>query len=136
MLKIYYTQSLMRRITSTFDEYLSFVSHNFESWKSSGAVAVKFELAYLRDLQITNPQRESAERVYTIYAQSSEPSSEEYRILQDYLFRHLAHEAGRLGLPVHIHCSIGAGSYFRTSNADPLALESVFNDPVLRRTKF
>ena len=39
-------------------------------------------------------------------------------------------------MPVHIHCSIGAGSYFRIANANPLALESVFNDPTLRRTKF
>ncbi len=136
LLRGYLTAAQMRRTPATFDEYLSFVSHTLESWKSSGAVAVKFELAYLRDLQISNPSRESAERVYTIYAQSSEPSPEEYKILQDYLFRHLAREAGRLGLPVHIHCSIGPVSYFRTSNADPLALESLFNDPALRRTKF
>jgi uncharacterized protein len=136
LLKGYLAGAQMRRPPSTFDEYLSFVSHTLESWKSSGAVAVKFEMAYLRDLQISNPPRESAERVYTIYAASSEPSPEEYKILQDYLFRHLSHEAGRLGLPVHIHCSIGAGSYFRTSNADPLALESLFNDPALRKTKF
>jgi hypothetical protein len=136
LLKGYLAAAQMRKIPSTFDDYLSFVSHTLESWKSSGAVAVKFELAFLRDLQISHPPRESAERVYTIYAQSSEPSVEEYKILQDYLFGHLAREAGRLGLPVHIHCSIGAGSYFRTSNADPLALESVFNDPALRKTKF
>ncbi len=136
LLKGYLVGAQLRRTPSSFDEYLSFVSHTLESWKSSGAVAVKFEMAYLRDLQISNPPRESAERVYTIYAGSSEPSAEEYKVLQDYLFRHLAHEAGRLGLPVHIHSSIGAGSYFRTSNADPLALESLFNDPALRKTKF
>ncbi len=136
LLKGYLAGAQMRRIPPSFDEYLSFVSHTLESWKSSGAVAIKFELAYLRDLQISNPPRESAERVYAIYAQSSEPSADEYKILQDYLFRHLAHEAGRLGLPVHIHCSIGPVSYFRDSNADPLALESVFNDPLLRKTRF
>lgn len=136
LLKDYLTAAQIRRIPSNFDEYLSFVSHTLESWKSSGAVAVKFELAYLRDLQISNPPRESAERVYSIYAQSSEPSPEEYKMLQDYLFRYMAREAGRLGMPVHIHCSIGVGSYFRDSNADPLALESVFNDPILRKTRF
>lgn len=136
LLKGYLTAAQMRRIPPNFDEYLSFVSHTLESWKSSGAVAVKFELAYLRDLQISDPPSESAERVYSIYAQSSEPSAEEYKILQDYLFRHLAREAGRLGLPVHIHSSVGAGSYFRDSNAHVLTLESVFNDPRLRKTKF
>ncbi|MBV9158238.1 MAG: amidohydrolase family protein [Acidobacteriaceae bacterium] len=125
-----------RRLPSAFDDYLTTISHRIETWKSGGAVAVKFELAYLRDLQIGNPQKQNAERVYSIYAQSSEPTPDEYKILQDYIFRHIAREAGRLQMPVHIHTSIGAGSYFRDSNADPFALEGVFNDPALRRTKF
>lgn len=136
LLKRYLSAAQLTKLPSNFDDYLTFVSHTLESWRASGAVAVKFELAYLRDLQISNPQRENAERVYSIYAQSSEPTPEEYKILQDYLFRHIAREAGRLGIPVHIHCSIGAGSYFRDSNANPFELESVFNDPTLRKTKF
>ena len=136
LLKRYLSEAQLRKVPTNFDDYLSFVSHTLESWKASGAVAVKFELAYLRDLQISNPQRENAERVYSIYAQSSEPTVEEYKILQDYLFRHIAREAGRLNLPVHIHSSIGAGSYFRDTNANPLAMESLFNDPTLRKTKF
>ena len=50
---------------------------------------MKFEFAYLRDLHIGNPQKENAERVYAIYGRSSEPSSDEYKILQDYLFRYI-----------------------------------------------
>src|SRR5581483_5734851 len=73
---------------------------------------------------------------YSIYAQSSEPTAEEYKILQDYIFRHIARQAGRLGMPVHIHTSIGVGSYFHDANANPLALEPLFNDPSLRKTKF
>ncbi len=136
LLKRYLASAQMSRLPASFDDYLAFVSHTLESWRASGAAAVKFELAYLRDLQISNPQRENAERVYSIYAQSSEPTPEEYKVLQDYLFRHIAREAGRLQMPVHIHCSIGAGSYFRDANADPLALESIFNDSALRKTKF
>ncbi len=136
LLKRYLSAAQLAKLPPSFDDYLAFVSHSLESWRASGAVAVKFELAYLRDLQISNPQRENAERVYSIYAQSSEPTPEEYKILQDYLFRHIARESGRLGLPVHIHCSIGAGSYFRDANANPFALESVFNEPALRKTKF
>ncbi len=130
------TASGARKLPSNLDEYLTFISHTLSSWKAGGAVAVKFEFAYLRDLQISNPPRESAERVYAIYAQSSEPTPEDYKLLQDFIFRYISLEAGRLGLPVHIHSSIGAGSYFQTSNADPLALQSLFNDPNLRRTKF
>lgn len=136
LLRGYLGSAQFSRLPGNFDDYLTFVSHLLANWKANGAVAVKFELAYLRDLQISNPQRENAERVYSIYAQSSEPSPEEYKILQDYLFRHIAREAGSLGLPVHIHCALGAGSYFRDANANPLALEPLFNDPSLRRTKF
>ncbi len=125
-----------RKLPSNLDEYLTFISHTLSSWKAGGAVAVKFEFAYLRDLQISNPPRESAERVYAIYAQSSEPTPDDYKLLQDFLFRYISLEAGRLGLPVHMHSSIGAGSYFQTSNANPLALQSLFNDPNLRKTKF
>ncbi|MDQ2843727.1 MAG: amidohydrolase [Acidobacteriota bacterium] len=132
----YMQAAQLRHLPPNLDDYLTFVSHRLESWKSQGAVALKFEMAYLRDLQISHPQKENAERVYAIYAQSSEPTPDEYKILQDYIFRYIALQAGRLDLPVHIHCSIGAGSYFRDSNAEPFQLESLFNDPALRRTKF
>jgi uncharacterized protein len=121
---------------ATFDEYLSFVSHQMGHWKSEGAVAVKFELAYLRDLNIANPTRASAERVYALYSQSSQPTIDEYRTLQDFLFHFVSSEAGRLGLAVHIHCAAGFGSYFRTGNGDPTQLDEVFNDPALRKTTF
>jgi hypothetical protein len=119
-----------------FDDYLIFVTHTLEKFKADGAVALKFELAYLRDLAISDPRKEDVERIYTIYVQNAEPSADEYKIVQDYLFRYIAHEAGRLGLAIHIHTSIGAGSYFREANANPLALEPLFNDPTLRKTKF
>jgi uncharacterized protein len=136
LLRGYLDAAQYKRLPGSFDDYVTFVSHMLSSWKATGAVAVKFELAYLRDLQISNPRREDAERVYSIYARSSEPPVEDYKILQDYMFRHMAKEAGRLGLPVHIHCALGGGSYFRDGNANPFALEPVFNDPSLRRTKF
>lgn len=136
LLKGYMDSAQLPRLPATFDEYLTFVSHRLENWKSNGAVAVKFELAYLRDLQIGNPQRESADRVYSIYSRGSQPAMEEYKILQDYLFRQIAAEAGRLGMPVHIHCALGAGSYFRAANANPVQLDPLFNDPLMRKTKF
>ena len=57
-------------------------------------------------------------------------------MLQDYLFRYIAAECGRLGMAVHLHTMAGAGSYFDVSGANPLLLESVLNDPELRKTKF
>ncbi|MBV9304053.1 MAG: amidohydrolase family protein [Acidobacteriaceae bacterium] len=136
LLKGYMANAQMQKLPVSFDDYLTFVSHQLESWKSGGAVAFKFELAYLRDLDIGNPQKENAERVYSIYSQSSAPSDDEYKMVQDYVFRHIAHEAGRLGLPVHFHCALGAGSYFRDATGNSLALEPLFNDPGMRKTNF
>ncbi|MBV9760818.1 MAG: amidohydrolase family protein [Acidobacteriaceae bacterium] len=136
LLSGYLESAQMRALPATFDEYTAFVSHRLETWKAQGAVAVKFELAYLRTLEVRDVQRENAERVYSIYARGSEASPEEYKILQDYMFHHIAQEAGRLGMPVHIHCALGAGSYFRAANGNPIQLDGVFNDPSLRKTKF
>jgi uncharacterized protein len=136
LLRRFLASAQLQALPASFDEYLGFVSHMLQNWRASGAVAVKFEMGYLRDLQISDPQRENAERVYSIYARGSEPAPEEYKIVQDYLFRHIAHEAGRLGMPVHIHCALGAGSYFRAANANPMQLDPLFNDASLRKTKF
>lgn len=136
LLKSYLGSAQLRTLPANFDDYLRFVSHMLQSWRANGAVAVKFELGYLRNLQISDPQRENAERVYSIYARGSEPAAEEYKIVQDYLFRHIAREAGRLGMPVHMHCALGAGSYFRAANANPIQLDALFDDPSLRKTKF
>ena len=66
----------------------------------------------------------------------SSPPEDEYKTLQDFLFRFIASECGRLGLAVHLHTMAGAGSYFEIAGANPLLLESIFNDPELRRTRF
>jgi predicted TIM-barrel fold metal-dependent hydrolase len=39
-------------------------------------------------------------------------------------------------MAVHIHAAAGAGGYFDVGGANPLRLESVFDDPELRKTKF
>ena len=56
--------------------------------------------------------------------------------LQDFLFRYSAEECGRLGMAVHIHTMAGAGGYFHVAAANPLLLESVLNEPDLRKTHF
>ena len=77
-----------------------------------------------------------AARVYARYARGGAPTAAGYKPLQDFLFRHVAREAGRLGLVVHVHVLTGAGSYFSLRTAHPLLLEQVFNDPTLRKTNF
>lgn len=121
----------------TLAEYLSrVVTPTLEKHKQAGAVAEKFEAAYLRSLQFDTVDRAVADRVYSRFAAKGAPPAADYKPLQDFLFRYIAAECGRLGMAVHIHTMAGAGSYFDIAGANPLLLESVLEDPALRRTRF
>ena len=74
--------------------------------------------------------------MYSKNVNGGEPSLENYKLLQDFIFYYIAKEAGRLGMAIHIHSFPGAGNYFVAAGCDPLLLEPVFNDPELRNTKF
>jgi len=121
----------------TLDEYLSMVvTPALERHKQGGAVAEKFEAAYLRSLEFDQVDRADAVRVYAAAVGKPAPADDDYKRLQDFLFRYIAAECGRLGMAVHIHTMAGAGSYFDVSGANPLLLQSVLNDSNLRKTKF
>jgi predicted TIM-barrel fold metal-dependent hydrolase len=120
----------------TLDEYLAkVVTATLERQKRGGAVAVKYEAAYLRSLEFDDVGRDKAQQVYAV-SRDGVPADAEYKQLQDYIFRYIAGECGRLGLTVHIHAAYGAGGYFHVGGANPLLLESVLNDPKLRKTNF
>src|SRR5215510_1056020 len=112
------------------------VTATLERHKRDGAVAAKFEAAYLRRLDFDEASEAEARRVYEKYVKGGEPPAAEYKTLQDYLFRYIAPECGRLGMAVHIHALDGAGSFYKQSGSNPLLLESAFNDPGLRKTNF
>jgi hypothetical protein len=119
---------------ATLREYLArVVTPTLERQKQGGAVAEKFEAAYIRSLAFDPVDRAAADR---IYAQKGPLGEAEYKPLEDYLFRYIAAECGRLGMAVHIHTMAGAGGYFDVQGANPLLLESVLNDPALRKTNF
>ena len=124
-------------LPATLSDYLArVVTPELERHKRGGAVAEKFEAAYLRSLAFDAVERAAADRVYARYAGRGVPPDAEYKQVQDYLFRYIAAECGRLGMAVHIHCDAGAGSYFEIAGANPLLLESVLEDPALRGTRF
>ena len=75
-------------------------------------------------------------RVYARYVRGGTPSHAEHKTLEDFLFRYIAREAGRLHMAVHIHSFEGAGGFYRAAGSDPLLLESAFNDSTLRGTSF
>ncbi len=107
-----------------------------ELQRKNGAVAIKFEAAYLRSLDFAPAKEADAARVYARYVKGGVPTDAEYKTLQDYLFRYIAREAGRLGMAVHFHTGGGCGGYFQMEGSNPLLLDSVFNDPTLRKTNF
>jgi uncharacterized protein len=127
----------MEKLPATLAEYLAHVvTLTLESQKQGGAVAVKFEAAYLRSLAFDRVDPIVAERVYRQYAGRSAPAAADYKPLQDYLFHYVARECGRLRLVVHLHTMAGAGGYFDVAGANPLLFEPVLDDPDLRKTKF
>jgi uncharacterized protein len=119
-----------------FDDYLRFVRESLARLKADGAVAVTFEAAYLRSLHFADPPQHQARRVYERYLHSTKVPEDEYRDLQDYLFRYLLREVTRLGLPVQVHTGFGVGNGFSFTGALPLQLENIFNDPHYRGTIF
>jgi predicted TIM-barrel fold metal-dependent hydrolase len=136
LLKRYVKECGLAEPPASLEEYLQkVVTPTLERHKRGGAVAVKFEAAYLRSLEFDNPSQAEAGRVY--FGSRNVPVSDAaYKRLQDFIFRYIARECGRLGLPVHLHSAAGAGGYFRVQGANPLLLESVLNDPKLRKTNF
>ena len=135
LLKRYYEQVEVARPRS-FEAYLRFLHESLGRLKTDGAVAVKFEAAYLRSLRFNDPSGRQARRIYGRYRNTTEVPLEEYRDLQDYLFRYLLQEVAKLGLPVHIHTGLGIGNTFRLSEAHPLQLENILSDTQYRQTRF
>ncbi|HEX8071940.1 MAG TPA: amidohydrolase family protein [Pyrinomonadaceae bacterium] len=121
----------------TLDLYLSrVVTPTLAQRKREGAIAIKFVAAYMRPLDFTAVPQAEAARVYACYARGGTPPWAEYKRLQDFLFRRVVAEAGRLGLVVHVHTGGGCGHFYNLTNGNPLLLESVLNDPALRGTTF
>jgi hypothetical protein len=122
---------------ATLDQYLKqVVTPTLERHKSAGAVAEKFEVAYLRSFDFTDPPRAEVEQVYARWVGGGRPDPASYKLLQDFLFRYIAMECGRLGMPVHLHTFGGFGGYYSINGGNPLLLEPLFNDPRLRKTNF
>jgi hypothetical protein len=127
----------IQALPHTLDAYVSsVVIPTLQHMKRDGAVAVKFEAAYLRPLDFGNPSHDAAAAVYARAIGGGPPAHADYRAVQDYLFRTIAREAGRLGLVVHIHCLGMFGGYYHSGGSNPLQLEDVFNDSTLRATHF
>jgi hypothetical protein len=128
----------LTKLPPTLDAYINqLVLPTLRRQHDHGAIAAKFELAYLRSLAIGNPTKAEAATIYAKYIDTNtSPDPATYKPLQDYLLRTIALESGRLGMAVHFHSMAGAGSYFSIAGGNPMNMEPLFNDPALRHTNF
>lgn len=117
------------KLPPSLDAYLKTIATPvLERQKRMGAVAIKFVAAYYRSLDFEPSTEKEARAIYAKYFAGGEPSPAEYKKFQDFVFRYLLGEAGRLGLAVHIHTGGGCGHFFTLRTSDPILLEPVIND--------
>src|SRR5712675_1814885 len=136
VLQRYMQQENVSALPADLAGYEAFVRQTLADNQKKGGVAMKFEAAYFRSLYFSDPPREKAEAIYAKYHAGGVPSNDDYRILQDYIFRVLIDQAGKLNLPIHFHSAVGIGDYFSLRNGHPLNLENVLRDPRYAKTKF
>jgi len=132
----YMQQENISALPADLAAYEAFVRQTVTDNQKKGGVAMKFEAAYFRSLYFGDPPREKPAAIYAKYHAGGVPSSEDYRTFQDYIFRVLIDQAGKLNLPVHFHSAVGIGDYFSLRNGNPLNLENVLRDPRYAKTKF
>ena len=136
VLQRYMKQEGVSGLPADLAGYEAFVRQTVADNQKKGGVAMKFEAAYFRSLYFRDPPRELAEAIYAKYHSGGVPPEEEYRTFQDYIFRVLIDQAGKLKLSVHFHSAVGTGDYFSLRNGNPLNLENVVRDPRYSNVKF
>jgi len=136
VLQRYRKQENVSALPADLKGYEEFVRHTIQDNQKQGGAAMKFEAAYFRSLYFSDPPRERAEAIYAKYHAGGVPAEDEYRAFQDYIFRVLIDEAGKLQLPVHFHSAVGIGDYFSLRNGNPLNLENVLRDPRYSKVNF
>ena len=136
VLQRYMKQENVNGLPANLAGYEAFIRQMLADNQKKGGVAMKFEAAYFRSLYFRDPPREKAEAVYGQFRAGGAPSEEDYVTFQDYVFRVLIDQAGKLKLPVHFHSAVGIGDYFSLRNGNPLNLENVLRDPRYSNVKF
>ena len=136
MLRRWMQQVNVNKLPASFADYLNFIDRVLEDNSKRGGIAMKFEVAYFRPTTFSDPSSAQAEEIYQRFVNGGIPTEKEYRTFQDFIFRYLVQDGGRLHLPVHIHTAVGIGDYFNLSQSNIMNLESVLRDPRYASTTF
>ncbi len=137
MLARYKKQEGVEGLPKDLAGYEDFVRRTMtDNQQKHGGVAIKFEAAYFRSLYFSDPPRAHAEAIYNKYRAGGVPTAAEYKEFQDYIFRRMVDQAGKLHLPMHFHSCVGIGDYFSLRNGDVLNLENVLRDQRYKNVTF
>src|SRR5713226_8701131 len=136
MLVRYKKQMNVDSLPADLAGYENFVRNTMADNQKRGGVAIKFEAAYFRTLYFSDPPREKADAIYAKYHSGGDPAAEDYRLFQDYIFRVIVDQAGKLKLPVHFHSAVGIGDYFSLRQGNVLNLENVLRDARYKNVVF
>ena len=133
-LQAFFKEGGLAQAPADLPSYVRFVDATLRRWQQQGAVGIKFWDAYLRTLRIADVQEPYAAALYA-KGRTAPLSRDEYVAVQDYLWRHILLEAGKINLPVHIHSSLGVPPFLRTLESDVRNLEDVLTDPRFFQTQ-
>ncbi len=138
-LKPFFIAARTYTLPKTLDEFLKrIVTPGLERWLGGGAVGVDVAIAEYRPINFDEVNAEVARAAYgrLVVAGELGASAADLKAFQDYTFRYIAREAGRLGLVVHIHTGMARGAGRDVGNGNPLLLEPMLNDPNTQKTRF
>jgi uncharacterized protein len=116
------------RPITTLDEYIDVCRDIFTRLKNWGAVGMKDQSAYGRDLRFDNVPKSNAERLFNTLMEDPRCSLgwPEAQPLDDYLFHAFMRIARDLDLPVQIHTGHMAGARNDVAKANAVKLTNVF----------
>lgn len=99
----------------TLEEWLDIIDHYFATYGPK-AVAVKCQIAYSRSLDFAPVSKPRASGLFARHVSAPGAGhplgSEDFKALQDFLFRYCVEKSGECGLPVKLHTGILEGSGF------------------------
>jgi len=116
--------------------YVAFVHKTMEDNQKRGGVASNSKPHIFAVCISPIPLATMPKGFINKYRAGGVPAAEEYRIFQDYVFRRITDEAGKLHLPMHFHSAVGIGDYFSLRNGNVLNLENVVRDARYKNVTF
>jgi len=138
-LKPFFIASRIYTLPKGLDEYLKkVVSTGLERWVGEGVVGIDIGIAAYRGLDFDDVTAESARAAYGRLVVSGEmgASAADLKTFQDYTFRYIAREAGRLNLVMHVKTGLSRDASGIVGNGNPLLLGPTMADPSLQKTKW